>query len=93
MVFFVLLGITQIVFGILTIIFGIVATAGVSEFWVNQSGSGIWFGIWITFTGVIGVLSARQPTNVGLNGTNMGFNICCTVVSFFVGIFFAVALA
>jgi len=87
------LGITQIVIGALNIILGIATAAGMSVYWVNSSGSGIWFGVWILITGIIGVLSAKQPQNRGLNGTNMGFSIVCTVVSFFVGIFFAVALS
>lgn len=86
-------GITQIVFGVLALIFGIATAAGFSGFyWVNRSGSGIWFGLWIILSGIIGVLSAKRPTERSLNGCNMGFNIVNTVVSFFVGIFFIVAL-
>lgn len=88
------LGITQIVIGALNIILGIAVIPALSAgYWVNSSGSGIWFGIWILITGIIGVLSSKSPQNRGLNGTNMGFSIVCTVVSFFVGIFFAVAVA
>ncbi|MEO0685361.1 MAG: CD20-like domain-containing protein [Cyanobacteria bacterium J06649_11] len=86
-------GITQIVFGILALLFGIGTVAGFNNYyWVNRSGSGIWFGIWIIITGIIGVLSAKKPAEISLNGCNMGFNIVCTCVSFFVGIFFLVAL-
>jgi len=87
------LGITQIVIGALTVLLGIIAIA-VFEYgyWVNGSGSGIWFGIWILITGIIGVMSAKNPQQTSLNGVNMGFSIVCCVVSFFVGIFYIVAL-
>ena len=72
---------------------GIIAVTGFHHgFWVNGSGSGIWFGIWILITGIIGVMSAKNPQQTSLNGVNMGFNIVCTVVSFFVGIFYIIAL-
>lgn len=87
------LAITQIILGALTICFGIGAIAGFKYgYWVNASGSGIWFGIWILITGIIGVSSAKNPASNGLNGTHMAFNIVCTVISFFVGIFFVVAV-
>lgn len=87
------LGITQIIFGFLAICFGIGTTAGIAKgYWVNESGSGVWFGLWILVTGIIGVCSAQKPMVRSLNGAHMGFSIVCTVVSFFVGIFFAIGL-
>ena len=79
--------------GALTVLLGIIAIAVFRYgYWVNGSGSGIWFGIWILITGIIGVMSAKNPQQTSLNGVNMGFNIVCTVVSFFVGIFYIIAL-
>uniref|UniRef100_A0A7M5U6S8 Uncharacterized protein n=2 Tax=Clytia hemisphaerica TaxID=252671 RepID=A0A7M5U6S8_9CNID len=83
------LGITQIVIGLLTAVLAIVAKAVFHHnYSVNENCSGIWFGIWILITGIVGVMSAKKPKQTSINGVNMGFNIVCCVVSFFVGRFF-----
>ncbi|XP_057291365.1 membrane-spanning 4-domains subfamily A member 8-like [Hydractinia symbiolongicarpus] len=87
------LGITQIVIGFLTIALGIGATAGFKkDYWLTDSGAGIWGGLWISVTGIIGVYSASNPASAGLNGTHMAFCIISTVVAFVDGIIFAVGL-
>ena len=60
--------------------------------WVNLSRTGIWFGLWIVVTGIIGVFSARQPHGGTLNAVNIGFNIACTVLSVLSGVFFLIAV-
>ena len=80
------------VFGSAVIVLGIASTATSPKYWAGQSGSGIWFGLWILITGIIGFLSARKPFNTSLNGTNMAFNIVSTVVSMVIAIFYSIAI-
>ena len=89
---FISLGITQIVIGSLTLLVGIIAAAIMNHFWVNRSGAGIWGGLWILVTGVLGVFSASHPSNGCLNGVHMAFNIITTCLSFIDGIMFVVGL-
>jgi len=81
------------VFGALSLIFGIASVAAFQySYWINASGSGIWFGLWILITGIIGFFSTKNPAQNGLNCTNMAFNIVCTIFSFFVGISYISAI-
>ena len=80
------------VIGALTLILGISATTAISKYWVNASGGGIWGGIWILITGILGIVSASQPTNGCLNGTHMAFNIIASIVAFIDGIMFSVGV-
>ena len=79
--------------GFLTLVFGIVTVTVLNKrFWVNESGAGVWFGIGIIITGVIGIASSKKPIATGLNGCNMAFNIVCSSLSVIVEIFFAIGI-
>jgi len=85
------LGITQIILGSLTILFGIAAAASL-HYWVGNVGFGIWGGIWILIGGILGVMSAGNPTNSNLNGTNMAFAIVSCVICSLHFIFYCIAI-
>ncbi|XP_057291367.1 membrane-spanning 4-domains subfamily A member 8-like isoform X1 [Hydractinia symbiolongicarpus] len=88
------LAITQIVIGILSFVFGIGAATGFDRgFFVNKTGPGIWGGIWIFVTGVIGVISTTRPKSSPLNGTHMAFCIVSVMVAFINGVMFAIGLS
>ncbi|EDO42825.1 predicted protein [Nematostella vectensis] len=53
------LGIAQIVIGSLMAIFGISSVAAVSN-WTSIAGFGIWIGIWVVITGVLGYIGAKD---------------------------------
>ena len=76
------LAIAQLIIGILSFIAGVItislATEGVTI------GEGIWGGIWIGITGVLGLVSSLTNCNNGccLAGTYMAFSIVSTVAAF-----------
>ena len=79
------------VFGSLAICFGIASTAAFDKkYWITESGAGIWGGVLILVTGIIGFCSGCYPNHGNLNATHMAFNIISTIVAFTdVGIFAA----
>lgn len=86
-------GIAQICIGSLTLLLGIIAIAALSyDYWLQRSGGGIWGGLWILVTGIIGLVSSYKTDVGSLNGLNMAFNIIATIVAFLDGIFFAIGL-
>lgn len=88
------MAITQLVIGALTVVFGIATAAAIPHYsWMRDSGSGIWGGIWITVTGIIGVLSAWNWKNRCLEGVYLAFSIISTVTCFVTGIIYIVAVA
>ena len=86
------LAIVQLIIGILSFILGIIdLTAGISDISVCQ---GIWGGIWIGVTGIIGIISSRNSNNrCNLAGTYMGFSIVSTVVASINFIFSSIDIA
>jgi len=88
------MAITQLVIGALTVILGIATAAAIGHYsWMGDSGSGIWGGIVITVTGVIGVISAWKWENRCLEGVYLVFSIISTVISGITGIIYIIAVA
>ncbi|XP_002161904.3 uncharacterized protein LOC100211951 isoform X1 [Hydra vulgaris] len=83
------LGIIQVIISILSVALGIseVATANTNE-WSGNSGAGIWGGIWIGITGILGILLASSKNNNCLNGTHLSFCIITMVVTWINGIIY-----
>ena len=79
--------------GAVTLIFGIIPIAAISNYWVNQTSCGIWFGVWIIVTGIIGVCSVQiHKHKEVLNAINLSFNIVCAVISFIAAGLFIVGI-
>lgn len=76
------LAITQMVIGALVIIFGILCIITVRH-WTSYVGFGIWTGIWVVITGILGFLGAKHDNspNKCLIGCFMGFSITACVIS------------
>jgi len=88
------MAITQLVIGALTVVLGIAAVAAIPNYsWMRDSGSGIWGGIWITVTGIIGVVSAWNWKNRCLDGVYLAFSIISTITCFVTGIIYIIAVA
>ncbi|XP_048590600.1 membrane-spanning 4-domains subfamily A member 8 isoform X2 [Nematostella vectensis] len=87
------LGIAQIVIGSLMAIFGISSVATVSN-WTSIAGFGIWIGIWVVITGVLGYIGAKDnntPNNC-LIGTMIGFAVTACVLSGIMIICYSIAV-
>ncbi|XP_048590607.1 uncharacterized protein LOC116619501 [Nematostella vectensis] len=77
------LGIFQMVIGALMVVFGIASVAVVHRQWTSAVGFGIWIGVWVIITGVLGYFGARDnntPNNCML-GTMLGFAVTSCVFS------------
>lgn len=88
------LAVTQLVIGILTVIFGIAVVSRLyEEVWTTNTGAGVWAGIWIIITGIIGLCSVKDYNNRCLNGLYLAFSIVSTCVAFLAGLFFIIGTA
>ncbi|XP_048590603.1 uncharacterized protein LOC5514757 [Nematostella vectensis] len=89
------LGISQMVIGALMVVFGIASVAAVHMHWTSIVGFGIWIGVWVIVTGVLGFIGARDnstPNNC-LIGTMLGFAVTSCVLSGIMIICYSIALA
>lgn len=88
------LGFTHIVIGSLMMVFGIVCIAIVRH-WTSSVGFGIWVGIWVIITGVLGYLGARDNNNPNkcLIGCFLGFSVTASVIAGIMFICYCVATA
>ena len=77
------LALTQLIIGISSFILGIVI-AILSMDYSNYQG--IWGGVWIFVTGIIGIASSRNSNSRCVTGTYMAFSIVSTVVTFASGL-------
>ena len=75
------LGITQVVIGVISLGLGIGALAAAKDNWVSYISCGIWAGIWIIVTGILGICASIYSNNNCLVGTTLAFNIIATVVA------------
>ncbi|XP_048590605.1 uncharacterized protein LOC116619500 [Nematostella vectensis] len=76
------LGIFQMVIGALMVVFGIASVAAAQQHWTTFVGFGIWVGIWVTITGILGYIGGRDnntPNNC-LIGTMIGFAVTACVI-------------
>jgi len=77
------LGITQILAGAANMMFGLVLIIisrkdGFDDYGWSGIG-GIAFGMWITITGCLGVMSSRRPASKCYNGMHLGFSITACI--------------
>ncbi|XP_078383172.1 uncharacterized protein LOC144665748 [Oculina patagonica] len=88
------LAVAQMIFGALMIIFGIASVAAVHH-WSSYVGFGIWVGIWVLITGILGYIGAKDDVNPNkcLIGCFMGFSIPICVVTGIMFICYCVSLA
>ncbi|KAM7431338.1 hypothetical protein ABFA07_018079 [Porites harrisoni] len=87
------LAITQLVFGSLMIVFGIASIIAVHH-WSSYAGFGIWVGIWVLISGILGYVGAKDNANPNkcLIGCFMGFSITACVITGIMFICYCVAL-
>lgn len=84
------LAITQILVGILSVLLGVLALIlGVSY---NNQYQGLWAGVWVFVTGIIGLTSSKNPNSCCMTGVYMSFSIVSTILSFFSGIVFVTGI-
>jgi len=88
------LAIAQMVFGALMLVFGIASIAAVDR-WISHIAFGIWVGIWVLITGILGYIGAKDDStpNKCLIGCFMGFSITTCVLTGIMFITYCVALA
>ena len=63
------------------------------DYWLTESGAGIWSGVWFVTTGIIAVVSAKLPQSQALNNIHMAFSIIATILAFTDGVMFASGFA
>ncbi|XP_078383169.1 uncharacterized protein LOC144665745 isoform X2 [Oculina patagonica] len=88
------LAVAQMVFGALMIVFGVASVFAVGH-WSSYVGFGIWVGIWVLISGILGYIGAKDnfTPNKCLIGCFMGFSITACVIAgvMFICYCFAVA--
>lgn len=87
------MAITQLVIGILMTLLGIVTAAISPLTYIGAAGAGIGGGVWVTVTGIIGVLSAKDWQNRCMSGAYLALSIICAIGSFGWGILYILAVA
>jgi len=88
------LAITQLIIGILSVIIGIAVVASLyANSWVRNSGAGIWAGLWICITGILGIIFTLKWKNGVLSGCYLTFSILSTILAFITTIFYIIASA
>jgi len=87
------MAITQLVLGAGMTLLGIVAAAISPLVYIGAAGCGIGGGVWVTVTGIIGVLSAKDWQNRCMRGAYLALSIICAIGSFGWGILYILAVA
>ena len=85
------LALTQVIVGGLAILLGIIIAIICNKL-DGDILPGIWGGVWICATGIIGIASTKNTSNLCVTATYMAFSIVCTVISFISTISFASAV-
>ncbi|KAJ7384864.1 hypothetical protein OS493_019542 [Desmophyllum pertusum] len=88
------LAIAQMVFGALMMVFGVGSIIAV-DYWSSYVAFGIWVGIWVLITGILGYIGAKNDLapNKCLIGCFMGFSITACVLAGIMFIFYCIAVA
>ena len=80
------------IIGVISLLLGIATIAAVDRYWLSYVSGGIWGGIWIIVTGILGICASIYSNNNCLVGTTLAFNIIATVVACIDGILFLVGV-
>ncbi|KAL9976303.1 hypothetical protein ACROYT_G013587 [Oculina patagonica] len=90
-----ILAIAHIIVGFLVVSFGI-ADRVVEYFWTGNGCHGIWMGVWMCVTGILGIRGTCKEPSVSRNspvGVFMGFSITCAVYGGILTILYSIAIA
>ena len=83
------LGLAQILIGKISIIVGAVGLGQLSTRSYVSTGAGVWTGVWIFVTGIMGVCAGMNTHNRCLLGVHLAFSIVANIISGLDAIFFA----
>ncbi|CAH3022931.1 unnamed protein product [Porites evermanni] len=88
------LAITQVIFGSSMIVAGITSILGAIDHWSTKAGFGMWVGIWVLISGLLGCIGAKDVTNPNkcMIGCFMGFSITACVIAGIMFICYCVTL-
>ncbi|KAM7431341.1 hypothetical protein ABFA07_018081 [Porites harrisoni] len=88
------LAFTQMIFGSSMIVAGITSILGAIDHWSTKAGFGIWVGIWVLISGLLGCIGAKdvRDPNKCMIGCFMGFSVTACIIAGIMFICYCVTL-